>query len=111
MSIETLIASSGLQCTIQTKAAGTDDWGADNGAWQNDQTSVPYWLQADNVSEEKTDRQAAILRFTIFLGPDVTITEQNRILISSTAYDVVGVRPRYRPGGVAFYSVVLERVR
>lgn len=91
MSFDSLLVN---VCTVERYTEGVaDNYGNPTLTWASHLSSEPCRLMATTGKEVKIGAEIVIANYTLFLG-DVDITEQDRVVIGSTTYEVLLVSDR-----------------
>jgi len=97
-------------CTTQRfNATATDAYGNPTGSWDTALTESCR-LVADIGRELKIGAEVVIANYKLFLG-DVDITEQDRVVVSGTTYEVLLVSDRQDSTGSHHKECYLRTVR
>lgn len=86
MSIASLLPQT---VTVTTVTAGADDVFG-NPARSTAATTVPGRLDQISTTEQVDGRDVTVTRTVLYLNPDVTITDQDRVTVDGRTYEVDG---------------------
>ena len=79
-------------CTIERYTTGAaDDYGQLAKTWADHLTDEPCRLTTSTGREIKVGAEVVIADYKLFLG-DVDVTEQDRVVIGSTTYEILLVQ-------------------
>jgi len=100
-------------CTIQDNTPGAqNEYGWPAPAWANvaGQVDIDCRLMDGKGKEIKIGAEVVIAQYKLFLG-DITITEQERVVIGSTTYEILLVQDKQNSVGSHHKEVYLRTVR